>query len=185
VAMHPGSDLDLAIVDPDYYHFIDREIRSHERRVGGRLFRGPESVKAFGRREFRRFYTYRYQDLPDIGCVQDHRAYLSEAPVEQCCGCPRTLTAFVYRDWWSVHGRCESDLRDLRRALATPGFPAGQDTPRNSTLLLELADTGRAVDTMAVTERSCDRCGGKLQPAPDEGHFLCPQCDASLGRPAV
>src|SRR5438105_15891813 len=41
VAMRPDSDLDLAIVDPDYYHFLDREIRGYERRLGGRLYRGP------------------------------------------------------------------------------------------------------------------------------------------------
>src|SRR5947207_2522345 len=32
-AMRPDSDLDLAIVDPDYYHFFDREIRGYERRL--------------------------------------------------------------------------------------------------------------------------------------------------------
>lgn|SRR5487761_1500521 len=31
VAMRPTSDLDLAIVDPDYYHYLDREIRMWER----------------------------------------------------------------------------------------------------------------------------------------------------------
>lgn len=137
VAMHSDSDLDLAIVDPDYYHFFDREIRSYERRLGVRLHRGPERVKAVRRSESRKFYTYRYQDLPDIGCVRDHLVNLSEAPVEECCGCPRTLTAFIYRDWWSVHDRCEYDLRDLRKALALPGFPAGEDLPRRSPLLLE------------------------------------------------
>ncbi len=135
-AMRPDSDLDLAIVDPDYYHFFDREIRNYERRLGGRLYRGSAGVKAVRRRESRKFYTYRDQDMPDIGCVRDHKAHLSEAPIEQCCGSPRPLTAFIYRDWWSVHARCEYDLRDLRRALTTPGFPAGEDKPRRSSLLL-------------------------------------------------
>jgi hypothetical protein len=140
VVMRPDSDLDLAIVDPDYYHYFDREIRSHERKLGGRLFRGKELKKAVGRRESRKFYTYRYQDMPDIGCVQDHKGHLSEAPVEQCSGCPRLLTAFIYRDWWSVQARCEYDLRDLQRALATPGFPAGEENPRQSPLLLDVTE---------------------------------------------
>jgi len=140
-AMRPDSDLDLAIVDPDYYHFFDREIRGHERKLGGLLFRGKEFKKAVGRRESRKFYTYRYQDMPDIGCVQDHKAHLSEAPVEQCCGCPRPLTALIYRDWWSVHARCEYDLRDLRRALAAPDFPVAEDNPRKSPLLLDVPDS--------------------------------------------
>jgi hypothetical protein len=130
IAMRPDSDLDLAIVDPDYYHFFDREIRGYERRFGERLFSGVPRVKAVGRRESRKFYTYRYQDLPAIGCVTDHKAILTEAPVVACCGCHRPVTAFIYRDWWSVHERCEYDLRDLRRALAAPGFPPAGDAPR-------------------------------------------------------
>lgn len=135
-AMRPDSDLDLAIVDPDYYHFFDREIRNHERKLGGLLLRGKEFRRAVGRREHRKFYTYRYQDLPDIGCVQDHKACLSEAPVEECCGEPRTITAFIFRDGWSVHARCEYDLRELHNVLDTPGFPHGEENPRKSPLLL-------------------------------------------------
>src|SRR5205823_8158522 len=104
MAMRPDSDLDLAIVDPDYYHFFDREIRTYERRLGSQLFRGAEYPKSVGRRENRKFYVYRHKDMPDIGCVRDHKACLAEAPVEQCCGGRRPLTAFIYRDWWSVHG---------------------------------------------------------------------------------
>jgi hypothetical protein len=176
-AMRPDSDLDLAIVDPDYYHFFDREIRSHERRLGAKLFQGTESRKAVGRRESRKFYTYRYPDLPDIGCVQDHQAVLAEAPVEQCCGSRRSLTAFIYRDWWSVHARCEYDLRDLRRALATPGFPAGGDTPRQSPLLLVATDAAVA----DAAGRRCDKCGGELQSAPGGERFFCPRCDVPTG----
>jgi hypothetical protein len=31
VAMGPDSDIDLAIVDPDHYHFLDAEVRRWER----------------------------------------------------------------------------------------------------------------------------------------------------------
>jgi hypothetical protein len=137
MAMGPDSDLDLAIVDPDYYHFFDREFGIYERRLGSKLLHGPEHRRLIARRKSRKFYVYRYMDMPDIGCVRDHKAHLAEAPVEQCCGCIRPLTAFIYRDWWSVHGRCEFDLRDLRRALTAPGFPAGGDEPRTSPLLLD------------------------------------------------
>jgi hypothetical protein len=129
MAMRPDSDLDLAVVDPDYYHFFDREIRAYERRLGGHLFRGPEYKKSVGRRESRKFYVYRYTDMPDIGCVRDHKAHLAEAPLELCCGI-RPLTAFVYRDWWCVQSRCEYDLRNLRNELAGNNLPAGGDAPR-------------------------------------------------------
>jgi hypothetical protein len=129
VAMRPDSDLDLAIVDPDYYHFFDREIRAYERRLGSRCFRQPEYEKFMDRRENRKFYVYRYLDMPDIGCVHDHKAHLAEAPLEQCCG-NRPLSAFIYPDWWSVQSRCEHDLWDLRKALERNNLPAGVDVPR-------------------------------------------------------
>ena len=116
VAMRPESDLDLAIVDPDYYHFFDREIRNYERRIWDERSSVPEMRKAASRCEHRKFYTYRYQEMPNISCVQDHRAHLSDVPVQQFCGYPRNLTTFIYRDWWSVHERCEYDLRCLRKA---------------------------------------------------------------------
>jgi hypothetical protein len=180
VGMRADSDLDLAIVDPDYYHFFDREIRSYERRQGSRLYDVPQRVKTIGRREARKFYTYRDRDLPDIGCVRDHLGHLGEAPVTACCGGPRPLSAFIYRDWWSIHERCEYDLRDLRRALGAPGFPAGEDQPRQVPLLREATATASGTET-AATERRCDRCGGELRPAPDGPHFFCPRCDAPAG----
>lgn len=57
-------------------------------------------------------------------------------PIEQCCVCPRKLTAFIYRDWWSVHGRCEYDLRDLRRPLTTPASQRARTRLGHPPLLL-------------------------------------------------
>ena len=151
MSMGPGSDLDLAIVDPDYYHFFDREIRAYERRLGGQLFRGPEYKKSWDRRDKRKFYVYRYMDMPDIGCVRDHKGHLAEAPLEQCCGI-RPLTAFIYRDWWSVQSRCEFDLWDLQNALNRKGLPAGGDSPRP--FELTTSDEATGLDTVDVTGRS-------------------------------
>jgi hypothetical protein len=98
--------------------------------MDGKLFREPEYTKFLDRREHRKFYVYRYMDMPDIGCVRDHKIHLKEAPfLEECCG-SRQLTAFIYRDWWSVQSRCESDLRGLRKALADNSLPKGGDSPR-------------------------------------------------------
>lgn len=177
--MRPDSDLDLAIVDPDYYHFFDREIRSYERRLGaaGR-YQGREARKALKRSDTRRYYCYRYLDMPDIGCVRDHNGHLGEAPLEQCCGI-RQLTAFIYRDWWSLHGRCEADLRDLHRVTEESGFPAGGDRPRSSPLLQAHAELAVGSDAATVTARVCDRCSGPLHTADGQVYF-CPRCDAPV-----
>lgn len=59
---------------------------------------------------------------------QDHNQRLKSLPVEHCCGLPRPIDAFVFRDWWSLSARWESDLRDLKKALAN-GLPQGGDQP--------------------------------------------------------
>jgi hypothetical protein len=129
VAMRPDSDLDFAIIDPDYYHYLDREIRMYERDPSNRAFSGPRFKKSVSRQGQRAFYTFRYFDLPNIACVAEHTARLKSLPVEDCCGQRRPIDAFVFRDWWSLYSRWEYDLRDVRRALER-GVPHGGDEPR-------------------------------------------------------
>ena len=129
VAMRPTSDLDLAIVDPDYFHYLDREIRMWERNPLNRAFKGREFRKSISRQKQRGFYTFRYFDLPEISCVVEHNRRLKSLPVEACCGVPRPIDAFIFRDWWSLYSRWEFDLRELKRAIAR-GLPAGDETPR-------------------------------------------------------
>jgi len=129
VAMRPDSDLDFAIVDPDYYHYLDREIRMYERDPANRAFSGPQFKKSVSRQKQRAFYTCRYFDLPDIPCVADHNSRLKSLSVEVYCGLPRPIDAFVFRDWWSLYSRWEYDLKDLRKALSG-GAPRGGDEPR-------------------------------------------------------
>ena len=126
--MRSDSDLDLAIIDPDYYHYLDSEIRKWERDPANRAFTGSAFIKSIARQRQRQFYTYRYFDLPRIGCVQEHNDRTKALPVETCCGMPRPINAFVFRDWWSLHSRWEADLRDLKKALAN-GLPQGGVQP--------------------------------------------------------
>ncbi|MBW3542858.1 MAG: hypothetical protein KY476_21555, partial [Planctomycetes bacterium] len=89
----------------------------------------PNFTKSLARKKQREFYTYRYFDITDIACVTDHYNRLKTLPVEECCGLPRPIEAFIFRDWWSLFSRWEFDLRDLQRALAA-GLPPGGDAPR-------------------------------------------------------
>ncbi len=128
--MRPDSDLDLAIVDPDYYHFLDSEIRKFERDPANSAFRGRHFDKSIARRNQRRFYTYRHFDLPkDVVCVAEQFQRLRDLPINECCGCERPIDAFVYRDWWSLHARWEFDIRELNKEIKN-GLALGGDKPR-------------------------------------------------------
>jgi hypothetical protein len=90
---------------------------------------GAQFSTSIARQKQRGFYTYRYFDLPPIGCVSEHTAQLKALPVEACCGLPRPIDAFIFRDWWSLYSRWEFDLRDLGRALRD-GLEPGGDVAR-------------------------------------------------------
>ena len=76
------------------------------------------------------FYCYRYMDLPDTTLVQKYQASMDKASSSQSPGCNRQVTAFFFRDWWSLHSRYEHDLRQLLHALRQPDFPAADRQPR-------------------------------------------------------
>lgn len=121
-----GSDVDLAIVDSDHFHFLDAEVRRWERdpRVKAQSFRGQGYVRSRRLRENRAFYCYKYMDLPDTALVQKYQAAMDRASTPHSPGCNRQVTAFFFRDWWSLHSRFEFDLRQLRRDLQQKQLPA-------------------------------------------------------------
>ncbi len=181
VRLRPDSDLDLAIVDPDYYHFFDREFRHYERLSEGRAFRGPEAWKTFGRVKSRAYYTYRYHHFPDLPCVQHHLDVLRAAPVEECCGLARDLNAFIYRDWWTLYGRCRGDLADLSGALTRAEIPHGGDVPRISPLLLA-GDPSEAGSLTTAIPRYCDTCGSRFERVKLGWSFACRRCSPDAFR---
>jgi hypothetical protein len=112
------SDLDLAIVDLHYYESIERRVVEWEggiewRRVGrGAEFQG-RAAERFAACQQDRFYNCcRVDDLPHHLCP--HHVEAMEAVADlQCSGVWRSVKAFVYRDWWSLRARYESDIRKL------------------------------------------------------------------------
>lgn len=126
------SEVDLAVVDPDHFHFLDAEMRRWERNpaIKAQRFRGQGYVRSVKLRESRAFYCYRYMDLPDTTLVQKYQAAMDKASSSQSPGCNRQVTAFFFRDWWSLHSRYEHDLRQLLHALRQPDFPAADRQPR-------------------------------------------------------
>jgi hypothetical protein len=130
--MAADSDVDLAVVDPDHFHFLDAEVRRWERNPAMKAqgFRGQGYFRSIRLRENRAFYCYKYMDLPDTSLVQKYQAAMDKASSPQSPGCNRQVTAFFFRDWWSLHSRYEYDLRQLLHALRQPGFPAADRQPR-------------------------------------------------------
>ncbi len=127
---HLGSDIDLAIIDPNYYHYLDREIRMYERNPENNAFSGKQYHKSIQRKKHRSFYTYQFNTLPDIPPVVEHNRRIKSLPVENCCGSPRPINAFVFRDWWSLYTRWASDIRAIIKKIKEGELPSGDDTPR-------------------------------------------------------
>jgi len=127
----PASDLDLAIVDHNFFQLIDGQVRQWERNPGNRkkMFRSPKLFDSYLDRvnQKGRFECHRFFDLPPIPLLGELNRSLDEAPVADCCGIRRSIRAFIFRDWWGVYQRYDHDLHELRRGLQdeTDPFPRG------------------------------------------------------------
>jgi len=131
------SDLDLAIVDADFFSRVDSETGQWERMSENceRVFKDNTLLKAAKNRSYQkgRFDCFRFFDLPDIEVMQKLNESLEKAPIERCCGIPRPMTAFVFRNWWGVYRRYEYDLHCLCQAMSQDdlNLPAAEDHPRS------------------------------------------------------
>jgi len=126
-SMHADSDLDLAIVDADYFQRINQEVQKWADDNRAESIR--EDVPSFdyvGWQRDRRLYNCcRAEDLPLSVCVH-HQETMATIAGLQHCGSKREVNAFVFRDWWSVYRRYEWDLKELiggvrGRRLTPPG----------------------------------------------------------------
>ena len=128
-AMGTGSDLDLAIVDEDYFGRLDRQIQICEEINRAEFFSGDDSRHYVARQKDRRdFNCCRADPLPGSLCVHHQDMTRSVAEMRHC-GLHRPLKAFVYRDWWSVRRRYEYDLDQLRRGILGGRVPPPPEEP--------------------------------------------------------
>jgi hypothetical protein len=127
---HEGSDIDLAIVDPDYYHTIDRETRHQERQpdVKAAIVQSPDLSRQWKRRQSeRQYYYYRDYNLPDgLQCKRLIATCSLEAPIEDACGIKRPVNIFVFRDWLSLVARYEFDLQQLIDGISREDIPRAE-----------------------------------------------------------
>ncbi len=134
-AMRPDSDIDLAIMDPAYFEFIDERIRDWEHRNERLVHRGAAYTQYTSRLNSRRFYFLRYEDLPEcLPCVSEFKAHItgreSAACREACCGRIRPMKAFIYRDWRSFYGKYQNDLHELCIGIDDGTLPKADSSPR-------------------------------------------------------
>jgi hypothetical protein len=123
------ADVDVGIVDVDYFNVIHREVKRWLRTAPADA--GREASKKI--RRTMRFEYYRYFDLPEaIPVVAQHNESFKRAGEAIECVRGRVVTAFIYRDWWSVCGRYKFDLEELKKGLmhGDNPLPAGGDRPR-------------------------------------------------------
>jgi hypothetical protein len=133
----PTSDLDLAIVDANFFNRLDEQVRQWERDPRNRrlLFRrDPRWIRSYRLRvEHKgRYECYRFFDLPRVPLIEEVVDRLSRVKTVDYCGTRRELTAFIFRDLWGVFQRYEYDLDDLRFGLrfGTPRLPQAGAEPR-------------------------------------------------------
>jgi hypothetical protein len=135
----PGSDLDLAIVDPHFYETLDEQVRRWDRlpenrtqvyryRTGAEFDQYRDRIYQKGRHD-----CYRFFDVPrGIECLLGLQKILDDAPIAECCVHHFVeLKAFIFRDRWAVHRRYHTDLDDLRHGLTTKDnpLPPAPDAP--------------------------------------------------------
>lgn len=106
------SDLDLAIVDAEFFDNTERRVSQWERtsRVGEVEGRAAERFQ--GRQNDRYYHCCRIHDLPRHLCANYVDAMRSIAELK-CAGVWREVKAFIYRDWWAIRARYEYDLKQL------------------------------------------------------------------------
>jgi hypothetical protein len=132
----PASDLDLAIVDSNFFVRLDDQVRNWERDPNNKeqMLRERKEKYQYQKRVRQKgaFDCYRFFDLPRVPLLEELNAHLDEIRTETFCGIPRSLTAFVFRDWWGVFRRYEFDLEELCRGLRNPSnpLPNADEVPR-------------------------------------------------------
>ena len=116
-ALSDASDIDVAIADADYFNHLDSEIQSWESRQLVPHFRAPAYYPYARRETYRAFNCVADEWLPPNTCVWHTDVMENFDTASYLGGVNRDVSAFVFRDWWSLRNRWEFDLRELCRAV--------------------------------------------------------------------
>lgn len=129
VQMHERSDIDLAVVDPDLFHLLDNEFRNWERAAKRdyATFR-QHFTRTRKLAENRQHHYFRDENLHPTPWVDRYQAVMRQATEFSRS---EGVTAFFYRDWWSLQAKQEKDLEDLMNGMKR-NLPDASGTPSTS-----------------------------------------------------
>ncbi|MDX9724037.1 MAG: hypothetical protein RBU37_25030 [Myxococcota bacterium] len=116
------SDIDVAIADVELFLRLDDANREWEQRQRPPL-PGQPGFDWYQRRQLdRRFNCVLSSRIPFNTCVAFVDA-LKSFDTRPFGVKKRSISAFVFRDWWSLRNRCEADLRDLCNGVTQGRLP--------------------------------------------------------------
>ena len=111
------SDLDLVIVDVDYFEKLNEELVRHD--ADNEAYYIQHDTKRYrSRLQDRRFNLCRDDNMPANTCLH-HRDTMQRVPTTKYCGKKRALSAFVFRTWMDARSRYQFDLDDLISGIAS------------------------------------------------------------------
>lgn len=118
------SDIDLAIVDAEYFERMDNAARRWDERQGVPSLSGDEWTQYLRRTTLRRFYCCEDKALPR-GTFEPHFDAVRRFDVRPFCarGVPHPLGAWVFRDWWALRLKAELDIRELIDKIGRDQLP--------------------------------------------------------------
>ncbi len=128
LAFGPKSDIDLVIVDADYFRRCEEELRRWEVRNPITSPRDKGASAAANRAQDRLFNCFRDEGLQNVVCVH-HQKMMKKITALAHCGHARKVTAFIFPDWHSAQERYEFDLRRLRKGVEEEWLSPPPDEP--------------------------------------------------------
>lgn len=121
IEIQEGSDIDLAVVDVDYFNRVNGEVVRWEQENRDYLKYKKFAAWNARRLQNRRFRCVNDKNIPEVVCVW-HEDCMQEIDSTPYCGIKRKISAFIFRDWWALRKRYEYDLRQLRKMVADGGL---------------------------------------------------------------
>ncbi len=118
------SDIDVAIVDVEYFHRMDNEVQDWESRQRRPKMNEPGANHWLRREQLRRHNIWADDDaLPPSTCIPHVNAIANLNTTAFCGGVRRKVSAYVYRNWWSLQDKCMFDLGHLIKLASSQALP--------------------------------------------------------------
>jgi len=127
-AARDKSDLDLVIVDVEYFRRIEEEILRWEARNPETTLKDTHAEN-FTRRKEDRLYNCCWDEVFPPPVAVHHKDSMRIVANLQHCGRWRKLSAFIYPDWFSAKRRYDRDIRLLVQGVQNGTLEEPGDSP--------------------------------------------------------